>query len=122
MEISTTGEEEERIAVLEKRVRDMEALVRGLIAELMDLKTVTMAVSRQDGKRSGQELKQGMIVTGPSVSPPDALSSDGSTMIKPITASQEDSLDTPAEPAMVRIMQADGTMKMEPRYGNKKTI
>jgi hypothetical protein len=29
--------------------------------------------------------------------------------------------DVPAEPAMVRIMQADGTMKMEPRYGDQNT-
>jgi hypothetical protein len=121
MENSTTGEEE-RIAVLEKRVRDMEALIRGLIAELVDLKTVTMAVSRQDGKRDGQESKQGTVVTVPSATPPVAVSSDGSTIIRPIKVSQENFPGTPVEPAMVRIMQADGTMKMEPRYGNKKTI
>lgn len=122
MEISTTGEEEERIAVLENRVRNMDALIRGLIAELVDLKTVTMAASRQDGKRSGQESKQGTVVTATSAIPPVTVSSDGSTVIRPIKASQENFPDTPVEPAMVRIMQADGTMKMEIRYGNKKTI
>jgi hypothetical protein len=122
MEISTTGDEEERIAVLEKRVRDMEALVRGLIAELVDLKTVTLAVSRQEGKRSGQELKQETVVTGPSASPSIAVSSEGSIEIRPGRINQEDFPDTTVEHAMVRIMQADGTMKMEPRYGNKKTI
>jgi hypothetical protein len=122
MEISTTGNEEERIAVLEKRVRDMEALIRGLIAEMVDLKTVTMTVSRQDGRRSGQEPKQETVVTGPSASPLIAVSSDGDTGIGPGRISREDFPDNPVEPAMVRIMQADGTMKMEIRYGNKKTI
>ena len=122
MEISTTGEEEERIAALEKRVRDMEALVKGLIAELLDLKTVTMAMSRQDGERSRQELEQGTVVTAPSASPPVTVSSDGSTAIRPKGVSQQDVPDAPAEPAMARIMQSDGTMKLEPRYGNKKTM
>ena len=122
MEILTTGDEDERIAVLEKQVRDMEALVKGLIAELLDLKTVTMAMSRQDGERKRQELKQGTVVTGLSASPPVAVSSDDSTVIRPEGVSQQDAPDTPAKPAMARIMQADGTMKMEPRYGNKKTI
>lgn len=100
----------------------MEALVKGLIAELLDLKTVTGAMSRQDGEDKRQEQKQGTVTTGPPASPPVAVSSDGSTVIRPKGVSRQDVPDTPAEPAMARIMQADGTMKMEPRYGNKKTI
>jgi hypothetical protein len=128
MEISTTGEAEDRIAALEKRVRDMDALVRGLTAELLDLKTVTMAMSRDDGERSRQELKRGMVVRsatppaqeGPSASPSIAVTADGTTVIRPKGTRQQEVTDTPAEPAMVRIMQSDGTMKLEARFGNKK--
>jgi hypothetical protein len=129
MEISTSGEAEERIAILEKRVRDMEALVKGLIAELLDLKTVAMGLSRQDGERSRRELKQGTVTRGMLSPEPAGLSvsssvdvpADGSTVIRPKGVLQ-DAPTAPAEPSMARIMQADGTMKMEPRYGNKKTI
>jgi hypothetical protein len=79
-------------------------------------------MSRQDGEDRRQEQKQGTVTTGPPASQPVAVSSDGSTVIRPKGVSRQDVPDTPAEPAMARIMQADGTMKMEIRYGNKKTI
>jgi hypothetical protein len=129
-EISTNGEADERIAALERRIRDMEALVKGLTAELLDLKTVTMAKSRQDGERSRRELNQGTVVRGtisPALAEPPASSSvdvpaGDRTVILQKGVSRQDGKDAPAEPAMVRIMQSDGTMKMEPRRGNKKTI
>jgi hypothetical protein len=130
LEISTNGEAEERIAALERRVRDMEALVKGLTAELLDLKTVARGMVRRDGERSGRELKQGTVVRGttspalaePSASPSVDVPAGDRTVIRPKGAGQQDGKDAPAEPAMVRIMQSDGTMKMEPRRGNKKTI
>jgi hypothetical protein len=130
MEISTTGAEEERIAALETRVRYMDALVKGLVAEMLDLKTVAMAFSRQDGERSRKELKQGTVVrgtvspelAGPSTTPPVDAPADGTTVIRPKGAPRQDVPAAPAEPAMVRIMQSDGTMKLEPRFGNKKTF
>lgn len=130
MEISTNSEAEERIAALEKRVRDMEALVKGLTAELLDLKTVARGMSRQEGERSRQELKQGTVVrvttppalAGPSVSLPESVPADSVTVIRPKGAPRQDAPVETAEPKMARIMQADGTMKMEPRYGDKNSI
>jgi hypothetical protein len=129
MEISTDNETEERIASLERRIRDMDALVRGLTAELLDLKTMAMAMSRQDAERGRQELKQGTGVritispplAGPSTTPPVEVPADDRTVvIQPKGVSPADAPVATAEPAMVRIMQADGTMKLEPRYGKKK--
>jgi hypothetical protein len=130
MEISTTSDADDRIAVLEKKVRDMEALVRGLTAELLDLKTVTMTKSRKGGERSREELKQGTVVrgttlpatAGQSASQPEAVPADSVTVIRPRGARQQDAPVETAEPKMARIMQADGTMKMEPRYGDKNSI
>jgi hypothetical protein len=125
MEISGTGVSEDRITALEKKVRDMEALVNGLIEELLDFKAIAMTMSRQDGERSRQELKQGPVVrstTSPVLAGPSASPSAGSILILPRGARQPDVPVVPAEPAMARIMQSDGTMKLEPRYGDKSPI
>ena len=130
MEIPGTGVSEDRIAALEKRVRDMEALVRGLVEEFLDFKAVAMTMSRQSDERNRQELKQGPVVrgtpspvlAGPPVSFPVTPSADGSTLIRPRGARQPDVPVAPAEPVMVRIMQNDGTMKLEPRMGDRNPI
>ena len=90
MEISGTGVLEDRIAALEKRLREMEALVKGLLEELLDFRAVTMTMSRQIAEDSRQALKEGPIVrgitspvlAGPSTSPSIAAPSDGSTVIR----------------------------------------
>jgi hypothetical protein len=128
MEISANDGAEERIAVLERKMRDMEALVRGLTAELLDMKSTAIAISRQEGERSRQDQKKGSAVQGtisPALAGPAAAPADGDpanerTVIISGKTSPKDAPATVAEPAMVRIMQSDGTMKLEPRYGKKK--
>ena len=127
MEKSKTGVSEDRIATLEHKVRDMEALVRGLIQELLDLKSIARMMSREAGERSHQEPEPGPIVqdsasaalsdlsTAPSVAAPY----EGSTVIRPRGARQPDVRAATAEPAMARIMQSDGTMKLEIRCGDR---
>jgi hypothetical protein len=121
-EVLTPDAAEERVAALEKRVRDMDALVKGLMAELLDLKTATMAITRQARERTIPGPVLETVVAAPSESPSIAVSSGGTTVIRPKGASLQDAPAAPAEPAMARIMQADGTMKMEPRYGDKRTV
>jgi hypothetical protein len=123
MEISEAGISEDRITALEKRLRDMEALVNGLVDELLDFKAVAKSMSRQNEERSRQELKQGPVVrdsTSPvqaDRTPSVAASQESSTVIRPRSARQPDVPVAPKEPEMVRIMQNDGTMKMEARSG-----
>ena len=64
METSLSAATEDRIAALEKKVREMEALVKGLTQELLDLKSVAMKMNKQSEERSRQELKRGPIVAG----------------------------------------------------------
>lgn len=118
MEIPGTGVSEDRIATLEKKLQDMDALVKGLIEELLDFKAVARTMARETEERSRQELKRGPVVQDTA---PHTLAgpSEGSTVIRPRAVIQP---DVPAEPEMVRIMQEDGTMKMEARYGDKSTI
>lgn len=130
MEISTTGDADGRIAALEKKVRDLDALVRGLTAELLDIRTITLGKSRMDGERGRQGLKQGTVVqkttlpapAGPSLCPPDAVPADERIIIRPKGVSRRDDGAGTAGPAMARIMQADGTMKLETRHGNQSSI
>ena len=113
---------EDRIAALEKKVREMEALVKGLTQELLDLKSIAMKMSKQTEERSRQELKRGPIVqsTQPAApASPSFQSSSGSTVIRPKGRPEP---AAPAEPVMDMIMQPDGTMKLEPRRGEKDYI
>jgi hypothetical protein len=120
MEISGYDGSEERIAALEKKVQNMEPLVKGLVAELLDFKAVAMAMSREAEELSRHELRQGPAVyaaASPSPGIPAISISDGSTIIRPRGAHPSSAPAAPAEPEMVLIMQTDGTMKLEPRYG-----
>ena len=122
METGSGAATEDRIAALEKKMREMEALVKGLTQELLDLKSVAMKMSKQTEERSRQELKRGPIVqqqaSAPQAQAPVA-SSGGSTVIRPKGRAEP---QAPAEPAMDMIMQPDGTMKLEPRRGDKDYI
>ena len=125
METSLSAATEDRIATLEKKVREMEALVKGLTQELLDLKSVAMKMNKQSEERSRQELKRGPIVQGttsPSAAPVASPSSSGSTVIRPKGARQAEAPAAPPEPEMGMIMQTDGTMKSEPRRGDKSFI
>ena len=126
METSLSAATEDRIAALEKKVREMEALVKGLTQELLDLKSVAMKMNKQSEERSRQELKRGSpLVAGAPASPAvtsPAPSTTGSTVIRPKGARQAEVPAAPAEPEMDMIMQSDGTMKLEPRRGDKSYI
>ena len=127
MESSGSGAaSEDRVAALEKKVREMEALVKGLTQELLDLKSIAMKMSKQTEERSRQELKklQPIVQGAPSAGTGGAPSGSGNTVVmRPKSARQADAAaQTPEEPAMDMIMQQDGTMKLEPRRGEKDYI
>jgi hypothetical protein len=128
MDFSQDGGADERIAGLEKRMRDMDALVNGLMAELLDMKAVSTTMTRQNEERNRQELTRASAAprlayqesSGSPAPVSDITSSSGSTIVRPRTAHQPEVPTAPAEPQMVRIMQTDGTMKMEARYGDNR--
>ncbi len=120
METSLSAATEDRIATLEKKVREMEALVKGLTQELLDLKSVAMKMTKQSEERSRQELKRTPVAAGPAAQQA-APATTGSTIIRPKGKTTE-APAAPAEPAMDMIMQPDGTMKLEPRRGDKDYI
>jgi hypothetical protein len=120
MEISGTSREEERIAALEQKCREMDALIKGLLNELLDLKSVSMKLSRQAGEyRIQEQTLDPEPDTAPQiVASPAPVSADGTVMVR---AKSQSPPAAPPEPEMVRIMQPDGTMKMEVRHGDQNT-
>jgi len=128
MEISGGSDAEARLAVLEKKYQDMDALVKGLLDELLDLKSISSKMSRQVGEYRYQDAgreQRGTLSAAPvnpAPSSPFTSSSEGNTIIHPRGVRQPEVPAVPAEPEMVRIMQTDGTMKMEPRYGDQNHI
>ena len=98
-----------------ERCQDLDALVRGLLNELLDLKTISKTISRQNREYVSRESVEVSAA-------PVAVSPDGNTVIRPRSARQPEVPVAPPEPEMVRIMQTDGTMKMEPRYGDQNHI
>ena len=123
MEISGTGAAtEERIVAIEKKMRDLEALVKGLTQELLDLKSVAMKMSKQTEERSRAELKRAQPGIQGTQQQPVTAAGSSSTVVMRKGAKPSDTPAAPPEPAMDMIMQTDGTMKLEPRRGNKEYI
>lgn len=123
MEVSGPGAaSEERIAALERKMKEMEALVKGLTQELLDLKSIAMKMSKQTEERSRQELKRAQPIVQSSQPQPAGGQSGSGTTIVMRKGAKSDVPEAPAEPIMDMIMQPDGTMKLEPRRGDKDYI
>jgi hypothetical protein len=125
LEISGTGAAtEERIVAIEKKVRDIEALVKGLTQELLDLKSIAMKMSKQTEERSRQALRVSPVIQGiqPQPATPAGAPSASSTVVMRKGARPSDTPAAPPEPSMDMIMQSDGTMKLEERRGDKNYI
>lgn len=125
LEISGTGAAtEERIVAIEKKVRDIEALVKGLTQELLDLKSIAMKMSKQTDERSRQALRVPPVVQGvqPQPATPTGAPGSSSTVVVRKGARPSDAPSAPPEPSMDMIMQSDGTMKLEERRGDKNYI
>lgn len=125
METGSGAATEDRIAALEKKMKEMEALVKGLTQELLDLKSVAMKMSKQTEERARQELRRAPAAQQPAPqqqapAPAPAPAMGGSTVIRPKGRAAEQ--QAPPEPVMDWIMQPDGTMKQEPRRGDKDYI
>ncbi len=109
---------EDRFAVLEKKMSDMEAHVKGLTQELVDIKSLTMKMSQQIEARDRQEVRRGSPLPA-TVRGSNAVPMSSGTFFMPKGTGK---LDAPAEPVMDNILQLDGTLEKEPRRGNKKPI
>ncbi len=118
--------DDERLRDLERKVQNLEALVKGLTAEILDLKSVTMNLYRDmEGRRvkpAAPERKaaadaaraEPRIGAGPRVYAEPRVSERPVEARPPGSAAPEENLDL--------IMQTDGTLKPEPRKPSEYII
>jgi hypothetical protein len=122
------GMTETRIGELERKITNMDALVRGLTSELIGLKSDIMTMSKEAEENSRRELRR--EITGRrTVTPVPEVRPSAAEPVETVTITRVESparQEAPAaksdEPEMVMIMQPDGTMKMEPRHGDAKQM
>jgi hypothetical protein len=99
---------EERISALEKKVRDQDALIKGLTEEFLDLKSITMRLSKVSER---PEVKVNR--------PPTTATVGGSGTVvvakRPVPATAARAPPPPEPEKMEMIMQPDGTLKPEKR-------
>jgi hypothetical protein len=106
---------EERVVALERKMKEMEALVKGLTEELLDLKSIAMRLNKFSEERR-QELKM--------MKPAAQTDSPSGTVVMQKKGTVPERAPAPAveEKHMDMIMQPDGTMKMEERRGDNHYI
>ena len=115
---------DERVAALERKVKEIDALVKGLTEELLDLKSVAMKLSKASEERARAEMRMTKPATGTQGQAPIILQQKP----RPATPVQR-SAQPPAQPApqpetekMEMIMQPDGTLKPEKRKNSDYII
>jgi len=106
---------DDRVAALERKMKEMEALVKGLTEELLDLKSIAMRLNKVSEERR-QELKM-TKPSGPAEGAPGTV-----IMQKKGAAPEKTAAPAREEKRMDMIMQPDGTMKMEERRGDNHYI
>jgi len=115
---------DERVAALERKVKEIDALVKGLTEELLDLKSVAMKLSKASEERARVEMRMAKPGTGGQGQGPIILQ----TKTRPAPAVQRP-VQPPAQPVpepepekMDMIMQPDGTLKPERRTNSDYII
>lgn len=100
---------DERVTAVERKIKEMEALLKGLTDELLDLKSVAMRLSKSEERRTETRT----------IKPSSSQSNTVITQKKPVTTQSGMRVPQPApekEPEkMDMIMQPNGTLAPERR-------
>jgi len=121
------GSDDNRTAALERRVRELEAVLKGLTEEVLDLKAQVQKISRlleRDGSPVPARIAPASRPTGSAEPAPTIL-------VHPRNVDKLSPQNAPARPAeasptpdeeMDLIMQPDGTIRPEKRIGKEYII
>ncbi|HOI13590.1 MAG TPA: hypothetical protein PLG75_07015 [Methanoculleus sp.] len=113
-----SGAGDERLRDLERKVRELEALVKGLTEEVLDIKSIAMKLSRD-----AEERRKKPVVAAEKKAETTLQAEPRAAEPRPVRAAEPRSSPRPAEkqpPApedadLELIMQNDGTLKPEQR-------
>jgi hypothetical protein len=103
---------EERIRDLESKMKELEALIKGLTDEMLDLKSILMKVSRRDDERRAA-MPAPRMPSEVTVRPKRPMTVAEQQPPKPVTRESGE---------MELIMQTDGTLKPERRSESNNFI
>ena len=110
---------DERVAALEKKVREIDALVKGLTEELLDLKSVAMKLSKVSEERARAEMRN-VKPAAPAAAGPVILQKKPAAA--PAAARQAQAPVETAPEKMDMIMQPNGTLAPEKRKNSDYII
>lgn len=99
---------DERIRDLENKIREMEALMKGLTEELLDLKSIVMKINTKD-----EERRAAVAVPRASAPPAPIRPRSAAPQMQPQRQAQQSEVKDARE--LELIMQPDGTLKPERR-------
>ncbi|MCK8519175.1 hypothetical protein [Methanoculleus sp. 7T] len=121
--------DDERLRDLERKVRELEALVKGLMEEVLDVKSITMNLSKGLEERKVKpaaapaERKVGSTLQAEpriSAEPRPARAAEPQSPARPVV--RQSAKPAPDERDMDLIMQNDGTLKPEPRKSSEYIV
>lgn len=105
-----SGAGDERLRDLERKVRELEALVKGLTEEVLDIKSIAMKLSRDAEERRKKPVVAAEKKIETTLQAEPRAAEPGSS---PRPAEKQP--DAPEDAELELIMQNDGTLKPEPR-------
>ncbi len=115
---------EERVVKLEREIKEIEGLVRGLTAEMLDLKAwvqkLAKSVEEEPAERrviSSEKVRDYPVVESPKVAA-DRRTAEKARSAPVVQEIEEDK----AEDEEVLIIQPDGTMKREAKFGEDMIV
>jgi hypothetical protein len=114
--------DDERLRDLERKVRELEALVKGLTAEVLDVKSIAMKLLRDSEDRRKKPVVEERraaptLQAEPRVAaePRPARAPEPRPSPRPAERQQPAAAPAPDDAKLELIMQNDGTLKPEPR-------
>ncbi|NYT05609.1 MAG: hypothetical protein GKC04_04465 [Methanomicrobiales archaeon] len=115
------SKETERVKSLEKKIVEIESLVKGLKEELLDLKAIVRKIAQQQEERMEKAPRpRPEVLAGPRTQP-EAPPKAGIT-VAPRKPEAAGSAAAAKKRGDVMIMQSDGTLKPEPRQSEDMII
>jgi len=124
--VSEAGDE--RLRDLERKVRELEALVKGLTEEILDVKSVAMKLSRDAEERRKKPVAAAERKTGATLQAEPRAEAE-SRPVRPAeprssarSAEKHPTAPAPGDEDLELIMQTDGTLKPEVRRSSEYIV
>ncbi|MBP2133932.1 hypothetical protein J2128_001886 [Methanomicrobium sp. W14] len=124
-EYNTNGPvSEERVLKIERDLKEIDGLVRGLTAEMLDLKACVQKISKAVDMNSAQAKvpADSKSKKYPLVESPKVVAERKSALKSDASPKQEEADDFDEDPGEAMIIQPDGTMKRETKIGDDMII